>query len=247
MTTRVHLISGPRNLSTALMYSFRSRADTTVVDEPLYGHYLRVTGIDHPGRDDVLATEETDGARAITDTILGPCDTAVLFLKSMGHHTVGVGLDLAFLERVTNVFLTREPEDMLSSLTRQLPNPTVEMTGLAQQVELVKRITEGGATPIVIDSKNLLLDPPGVLRRLCGAIGIPWDEAMLEWPAGPKPEDGVWAPYWYGRLHRTTGFEPYRPTGDPLTPHLDEVLAECRRLYARLAPFAIRAEVQEPG
>jgi hypothetical protein len=238
-TTRIHLISGPRNISTALMYSFRSRDDCTVFDEPLYGHYLRVTGIEHPGREEILASVETDGARAIRNLILGPYPTPVVFLKSMGHHTVGLGLDLSFLDEVTNVFLIREPAEMLTSLAKNLPDATVEMTGLPQQVELLDRIVASGGDPIVVDSRRVLEDPGVVLRALCGRIGIPWDPAMLSWPPGPKPEDGVWGRWWYRRLWETTGFEPYRPKEEPVPDRLHGVLAECRRHYAHLSRYAL--------
>lgn len=241
VVTRVHLISGPRNISTALMYSFRSRADTTVFDEPLYGHYLRVTGIDHPGRDEIMATVETDGDRAIREIILGSYPTPVVFFKSMGHHTTGMGLDLSFLDTVANVFLIREPEEMLTSLAKNLPDATVDMTGLPQQVELLDRIVGAGGVPIVLDSRRVLADPPGQLAELCHRVGIPWDPAMLSWPAGPKPEDGIWAKHWYHRLWDTTGFEPYRAKADRLAPHLLPVLEECRRHYQRLAAHALGA------
>lgn len=236
MTLRINLISGPRNISTALMYSFRSRADTTVVDEPLYGHYLRVTGLDYPGRDMILAASQTDGAAAIRDSVLGPCPTPILFIKNMAHHIVGVNLDTAFLDEVVNVFLIRDPHYVLTSLFKNLPSPTTLQTGLPQQRELLERMDD----PVVIDSADVLRDPARTLRRLCERIGIPWDEAMLSWPRGPKPEDNVQAPYWYGRVHQTVGFEPYRPKNDALPATFDGVLAECRAHYDRLAAHAIR-------
>ena len=237
MTTRINLISGPRNISTALMYSFRSRADTTVVDEPLYGHYLRVTGLDYPGRDYILAASQTDGAAAIRDSILGPCPTPILFVKNMAHHIVGVGLPTSFLNEVVNVFLIRNPDDMLTSLIRGLPSPTALQTGLPQQCELLERI----ADPVVFDAADVLCDPARTLQRLCERVGISWDEAMLSWPPGPKPEDNVQAPYWYARVHQTVGFEPYRPKNETVPAALNGVLAECRAHYDRLAAHAIRA------
>ena len=241
MTIRIYLVSGPRNISTALMYSFRQRSDTTVYDEPLYGHYLAYTGIDHPGGDEVMAIEPTDGEAAIRDIILGDYDTPVAFFKSMGHHTLGVGLDLSFLDRVTSVFLTREPRAMLTSLVENLPEATVEMTGLPYQAELVRRIVAGGGSPIVVDSKQILLDPSSVLSELCRRIGVPWDPAMLTWPAGPKPEDGVWAKYWYATVHRSTGFAPYREKVAELPLRYSALLEECERHYRELAPFSIVA------
>lgn len=237
MTMRINLISGPRNISTALMYSFRSRADTTVVDEPLYGHYLRVTGLDYPGREHILAASQTDGAAAIRDSILGTCPTPILFIKNMAHHIVGVGLDTAFLDEVVNVFLIRDPHDVLTSLLKNLASPTALQTGLPQQCDLLERI----ADPLVLDSVDVLRDPARTLRRLCEHIGISWDDAMLSWPRGPKPEDNVQAPYWYGRVHQTIGFEPYKPKKEAVPAALDSVLAECRLHYDRLATRAIRA------
>lgn len=238
-TTRIYLISGPRNVSTALMYSFRQRPDTTVWDEPLYGHYLRVSGVEHPGGEEVLATTETDGARAISDIILGEYPTPVVFFKSMGHHTAGVGLDLSFLDATTNVFLIRNPADMITSYIKNIPEPTAEMLSLPQQVEVLDRVLEGGGEPIVVDSATLLMDPPGVLGELCSRIGIAWDEAMLSWPAGPKPEDGSWGKVWYHNVWKSTGWEPYRPKTDLVPDRLLGLLEECNGHYERLLEYAI--------
>lgn len=240
MTKRIYLISGPRNLSTALMYSFRQRADTTVWDEPLYGHFLRVTGVEHPGGEEVLATTETDGEKAIREIIFGDYPTPVVFFKSMGHHTAGVGLDLSFLERTTNVFLTRSPADMITSFIKNVPNPTADILGLPQQVELLNVIVAGGGTPIVVDSQDILRDPPAMLEALCERIGIPWDEAMLSWPAGPKPEDGSWSTFWYHTVRKSTGWQPYQPKDDVVPDRLQPLLEECMDYYEHLMPHAIR-------
>lgn len=237
MTIRIQMISGPRNISTAMMYSFRSRADTTVFDEPLYAHYLRVTGIDHPGREESMASMPVDGEEAIRTIILGPSPTPVLFLKNMGHHIAGVGLDVSFLDEVANFFLIREPAEVITSLIKNLPNPTPEMTGLPQQAELLDYLIERGQEPIVVGSRQILQDPPGELSALCARLGIGWDPAMLAWEAGPKPEDGTWAQYWYHRLHESTGFEQYRPKEDVVPEHLAEVLAACEPAYANLSAY----------
>ena len=229
------MISGPRNISTAMMYSFRSRADTTVFDEPLYAHYLNVTGIDHPGKEESMASMPLDGEEAIRQVIFGEYPTPIVFLKNMGHHVARVGLDLSFLEELTNFFLIRQPSEVLTSMIRNLPNPTPEMTGLPQQAELVDYLVARGQQPIVVSSRRILEDPESELTRLCSRLEIPWDPAMLSWEAGPKPEDGTWAPYWYGRLHQSTGFEPYRPKDDTLPAHLNGVLAECQVAYDQLA------------
>ncbi len=240
-TLRICLWSGPRNVSTALMYSFAQRADTRVVDEPLYGHYLRVSGARHPGREEVLQAMETDGEKVVREVILGACERPVKFIKQMAHHLTE--LDLGFLEDTVGVLLIRDPADMLHSLAHQLPNPGLGDTGMAVQHQLLRRLIGLGQDPPVLDARQLLLDPPGVLAQLCDRLGLDFDPAMLRWPAEPRPEDGVWAPRWYRNVHRSTGFAPYRGKTDPLPEHLEGVLAECRPHYEALFVRALRTGV----
>lgn len=238
--TRISLWTGPRNVSTALMYSFAQRADTRAFDETHYGHYLRVSGAPHPGAAEVMAAMECDGDRVTQQIILGPCVRPVLFFKNMTHHMIE--LDLGFLAHTVNVLLTRDPVEMLPSLEKGLRAVPVQRdTGYRAQADLLARLLALGQTPPVIDSAELLRDPPGVLGQLCARIGIPFDKAMLSWPAGPKPEDGVWAKYWYDNVHKSTGFQPYRPKTTPFPPHLEPLLAECRPYYEQLQPYVIRA------
>ncbi len=237
MTLRINVWSSPRNLSTALMYSWRQRADTTVVDEPLYAHYLATTGRWHPGRVEVLASQSDDGQAVVDDVILGAYDTPVVFFKQMAKHLVG--LDRSFLSRCSNVLLTRDPFDMLTSFQRQVPDTTLDDTGFVELVEILDSTVAVGERPIVIDSKLLLVDPPGVLGELCERLGVDFDEAMLSWPAGPKPEDGVWARHWYDAVRGSTGWGDWRPKPDELLPHLEPVLAEANALHERLLPYRI--------
>lgn len=238
---RINLWSGPRNVSTALMYSFAQRADTRVVDEPLYGHYLRVSGADHPAAAEVMAAMDCDGDRVVRSVILGPCDRPVLFCKQMAHHLVD--LDEAFLAACANVLLVRDPVQMLPSLARQIPRPTLRDTGLARQWALFEGLRARGQAPPVLDARALLQDPAGVLARLCARLGLSFDAAMLRWTAGPRPEDGVWAPHWYHTVWASTGFQPYRPRTRPFPDALAAVLAECRPYYARLAEHVIGGDV----
>ena len=231
--------SGPRNVSTALMYSFRQRTDTAVVDEPLYGHYLRTTGAAHPGIGEVLERMEGDGERVVRDVILGPCARPVHFFKNMAHHLLG--LDRGFISRITNVILIRNPAEMLPSLAEQLPEPTLRDTCLDRQVEILEVVLGRGEKPVVLDAKELLLDPAGVLEQVCERLGIPFEVEMLRWPAGPKPEDGVWAKHWYGSVHASTGFAPYRPKTGRFPQRLEPLLGECLPLYERLRGYAITA------
>ena len=229
--------SGPRNVSTALMYSFRQRSDTLVVDEPLYGHYLTVSGAEHPGEREVVGAMECDAGRVVEETLLGPCRKPVHFFKNMAHHLVG--MDRGFLARVTNVLLIRNPEEMLSSLVNQLPNPVLRDTGLQQQVEILAVALRSKAEPLVVDARDLLIDPASVLGGVCERLGIPFEQRMLRWPAGPKPEDGVWARHWYAGVHASTGFQTYRAKTDPFPEELVPLLEECAPLYERLKRHAV--------
>lgn len=239
MTLRIQCWSGPRNISTAFMYSWAQRADTTVHDEPLYAAYLAREGKPHPMAAETMATQSTDHQRVIDEIILGPCDTPVLFLKQMAHHLRGLP-DTSFLGETENILLIRDPDDMLRSLSVQMPDCGLDDTGLPEQVDLLERVLAEGGTPVVIDSKVLLADPPGVIAALCERLGLAFDTAMLSWPAGPKPYDGVWEAVWYANVHQSTGFAPPRPSRhDPLPDRLQPILAEALPLYERLAEYAV--------
>lgn len=237
MTVRINMWSSPRNLSTAMMYAWRQRADTTVLDEPLYAHYLRVTGRDHPGREDVLASQDQDGEAVVRDVVLGEYDTPVVFFKQMAKHLVDV--DRSFLPACRNILLTRDPHDMLTSFQVQVPDATLDDTGFPEMIEILDTLLAAGEEPVVVDSRTLLQDPPRVLGELCHRVGVPYDEAMLTWPAGPKPEDGVWAPHWYDAVHRSTGWQPYVPKHADLLPGVVPAYEQSLPLYERLLPYAI--------
>lgn len=239
-TLRLNVWSGPRNVSTALMYSFAQRSDTRVMDEPLYGHYLRVSSADHPGADEVIADMDCDGEKVISNTILGPCDRPVLFMKQMAHHLVDINRD--FFQETVNVLLTRDPLDMLPSLVNQLKVPTLRDTGYKMQAELLDQFAAIGQRFPVLDSRELLKNPEHVLLKLCEAVGVPFDAAMLSWQLGPRPEDGIWAKHWYHNVHKSTGFQLYRPKPDPFPDRMKPLLEECQPYYDQLYQHAIKAE-----
>lgn len=237
MTVRINMWSGPRNLSTAMMYAWAQRADTTALDEPLYGHYLHSTGRRHPGDDEVMAAQNTNGAEVIDQVLLGDYDTPVVFFKQMAKHLVD--LDRSFLREGPNILLTRDPFDMLTSLQVQLPDATLDDTGYVELAEIFDDLIARGETPIVVETVALLSEPAGVLTQLCEAVGVPFDDAMLSWPAGPKPEDGVWAPHWYSGVHKSTGWQPYVPKGVELSDAVRPVLDQAMPLYEKLQPYRI--------
>lgn len=242
MAKILNLLSGPRNVSTALMYSFAQRPDTAVVDEPLYGHYLRLTHAPQPHWRELLDLLDTDGEQVVRTVILNPpAGKAVYFLKNMAHHLIDLDLGWLHDERVTNLFLIRDPEQMLPSLVNQIEEPTLRDAAYADQARLFRDLRERGRSPQVIDSKELLLDPAGVLGELCRRIGIEFDPAMLRWEPGPRPEDGPWAPYWYDNVHQSAGFAPFKAKSDPFPRRLESLLRACRPHYEFLRQHAISA------
>lgn len=238
---RICLWSGPRNISTALMYSFAQRADTAVFDEPLYAHYLSKTPARdyHPGAEQVIAEMENDGEKVVQHLILGSQAAPVLFFKHMTHHLND--LDWGFMRQTVNIILTRDPVDMLPSYARQVEQPALHDVGYALHLELLDYLRRIGQEPPVLDSTQTLLNPRGVLSKLCHQIGIPFDEAMLSWQPGARPEDGSWAKYWYDAVHRSTGFQQYSRKTEPFPERLRPLLAQCQPYYEKLSALAIQA------
>jgi len=235
----VCLWSGPRNVSTALMYSFAQRPDTRVVDEPLYGHYLRTSGADHPGGSEVMRTMNCDGNAVMQGLLDNKVrDKTVLFIKHMAHHLIE--LDLSFLEKTQNAFLIRDPKDMLPSLTIQLPQAGLADTGLRRQWQLVQDLRSKGQSPAIIDSRELLRNPAGIIEAFCQQIDIEFLPAMLSWPAGPIAEDGIWAKHWYHSVHTSSGFANY-VARENLPENLLPLLDECQPYYDKLFAGAIKA------
>jgi len=227
--------SGPRNISTAMMRSWGNRPDTIVCDEPFYAHYLAVTNRDHPGAAEVIAHHETDPDRVI-GRLTGPVpkDRPIFFQKHMAHHLLD-DIDRAWLDQVGNCFLIRDPHEMLTSLVKNVPEPTLQDTGLPQQVEIFERVRAGtGRVPPVLDARDVLEDPQRLLGLLCDAIGVEFTDAMLSWPPGRRDTDGIWARHWYDAVEASTGFHPYRPKPDPFPPQLTDLHEQCVGYYETL-------------
>ena len=236
---KICLWSGPRNISTALMYSFAQRDDTKVVDEPLYGHYLLKTGVRHPGREEIINKVNCDGNFVMKNllNLNNKKGKKVLFLKQMTKHLVDV--DHNFLPKFKNILLIRDPRDMLPSLAENIPQPNFADTGLDLQWHLYKDLENMANNPIVIDADELLKDPKDILKQLCRHLKLKFFDSMLSWPAKPREEDGIWAKYWYHSLHKSTGFLPYRPKAN-FPVELEKLLTECTPYYEKLLTKSIR-------
>ena len=238
MTLRINCWSGPRNISTALMYSFRERVDTTVVDEPFYAHYLRVSGRKHPGYQEVLNSQDQYSEQVIENVIQSEYTTPVVFFKQMCHHLVEI--DLSFLNNCSNILLIREPSLVIRSHAKNVPDLKVSDIGLDVQNSLLNRIIESGAVPVVVDSTNLLMNPKAILKELCQHLGIAFDASMLSWESGPKPEDGVWARHWYKNTHESSAFSNKESSRDPMPEKFLPVLEEATVLYDNLKKYACK-------
>lgn len=234
---KIAMWSGPRNLSTAMMYAFAARGDCAVWDEPFYAAYLARTGIDHPMRDAIIATDDTDPTRiAATCTGPTPDGKALHYQKHMTLHMIPE-FDRGFMRALTNVFLIRHPARVVASYSQKREAPTLADIGFVQQAELFDQVAGWtGRPPLVIDSADIRANPRDSLTKLCTALGIPFTENMLHWPVGPKPYDGVWAPHWYNAVHASTGFgEPEGPLPTlpaEYAPLVEQALPHYQRLAA---------------
>jgi Sulfotransferase domain len=234
--------SGPRNVSTAMMRSFGNRRDTTVVDEPLYAAYLRATGIVHPGREEILAAQSDDW-RVVTAQLTGPVPdgATVYFQKHMAHHLLPQ-FGRGWLAGVSNAFLVRDPAGVIASYAKVRGEPTLEDLGFPQQVEIFRSCADrAGAPPPVVDAADLLAAPEPVLRLLCDRLGLAFDPAMLSWPAGPRPSDGVWAQHWYAAVEASTGFARPASASRLVPDHLLGLLERCQPYYDELATHRLTA------
>jgi Sulfotransferase domain len=238
MTRHIAMWSGPRNISTALMRAWENRGDCEVFDEPFYAHYLAHTGLDHPGRDEIIAAGETDWRR-VAERLTGTAGTgrALTYQKHMTHHLLP-HMGREWLAKVTNVFLIRDPRRVLASYIRSRPNVTAADIGFLQQLDIYEHVRAvTGHAPLVLDAGEFLRAPEAQLRALCGAVGVPFTSRMLSWPPGPRDSDGVWAPHWYAQVYRSTGFELPEEEGVRLPAALAGILKDVtpafEALYAR--------------
>jgi Sulfotransferase domain len=224
---RIAMWSGPRTISTALMRAWENRPDTVVVDEPLYGFYLAHSGVPHPGREEIIKSMPDEWPVVLDQLAAAPLPDGktVYYQKHMTHHLLPE-VDRGALRGLRHAFLIRDPRQLLASYARVRGEPVLADLGLPQQLEIFRRL--GGP---VVDAGDILRQPRPMLEALCDALGVRFDPAMLSWPAGPRPTDGVWARYWYDGVWRSTGFGPYRETTADVPPGLEDLARQCQRFY----------------
>jgi len=237
MNKIICLWSCPRNVSTALMYSFAQRKDTKVFDEALYAHYLKSSGVIHPGREDVLLSQENNGDKVVKNIILKKREF-ISFHKLMTHFLININTD--FLSEVTNVIFIRNPKEIIFSYSKVIPNPKMEDIGVEQQYNLYLELERSGKTPIVLDSKYLLQNPELALKKLCSLLNIPFDNKMLKWESGSREEDGVWEKYWYKNVHNSTSFLEYTEKEITLENSNLELYKKCIPYYKFLTNKSIK-------
>ncbi|MBV0913529.1 sulfotransferase-like domain-containing protein [Anianabacter salinae] len=226
--------SGPRNLSTALMYSFAARGDVAVWDEPFYSSYLTRTGLPHPMRDSIMAAGEPDAGKVI-ERLIGPVPwgKAHFYQKHMAQHMLP-DIPRDWIMGLTNVFLIRHPARVVASFAKKREHPSFDELGFRQQADLFDLLVAGGKRPIVVDAADIKADPEAALGALCDRIGLAFSDRMLRWPAGGHPDDGVWAPVWYGQVHQSTGFEAEDRSLPPVEGLLADHVAQAMPFYETL-------------
>lgn len=230
--------SGPRNISTAMMYSFGNRADCVAWDEPFYGFALKQRGNDHPMRDEIITANECDWNKLVT-TCVAPAAKPIFYQKHMTHHMLK-GFDRSFALKLTNAFLIRSPEQVLASYTQKWSEASLQNIGFVEQAEIFDMVANHlGHAPPVIEADQVLASPRDTLTRLCNACGIPFDEAMLHWPKGPKSFDGVWAPHWYNAVWGSDGFSTPNKKVISLPSELQRIADAARPYYEKLVEFKL--------
>jgi len=237
-TKRICLWSGPRNISTTLMYSFAQRSDTQVFDEPLYAHYLKNSKakVYHPSANEILNSMENSGEKVV-EMMLAFDEKPVVFFKHMTHHLLN--LDRSFMKACINIILTRDPTEMLPSFDKVIHNPSLDDVGYALHTDLIHYFESESIDFIVLDAKKVLLNPEYILKQVCSLIGISFDKNMLQWPAGSRSEDGVWAKHWYSNIHSSTGFLPYKRKTATFPAHLNLLLEKCKPHYEKLNALSL--------
>jgi hypothetical protein len=239
---RIAMWSGPRNISTAMMRAWENRNDTFVWDEPLYAYYLQRSGLDHPAAAEIIAAGQTDW-RAVVERCIGavPDGKSVFFQKHMTHHVLKE-MSRDWLAQLTNCFLIRDPREVIASYARVRAHVTLDDIGVTQQADLFDDVCRSSAQqPVVVDARDILERPEAIMPALCEALGVSFSPRMMQWPAGLRDSDGVWAPHWYASVERSTGFAPFVHKSHRLPAELAPLAEQCMDAYQRLREIRLRA------
>lgn len=230
--------SGPRNISTAMMRAWENRADTQVIDEPFYAHFLHHTGLDHPMADQVIAQGETSWPAVVEHIRQVPAE-GIFYQKHITTHWLE-HYSTDWLDNLSHVFLIRDPAPVIASYTNKRASLIAADLGYQQQAALFDLVkTRTGAIPVVVESSRFLTDPETQLQTLCTALDVPFDNAMLNWPAGARATDGVWGEHWYDAVNQSTGFAPPRNSQPQLSDWQEEIADSCRPYYDVLLEHAV--------
>ena len=233
------MVSGPRNMSTAIMYAFDNRSDTLGVDEPFYSYYLdKYPNVDHPGRLEILESQSKDATQVISQLQQKAKEVNYLFIKNMAHHIEG--FDLSWLHDAKHLFLIRDPQKLINSFAKVIDNPTIKDIGIKDEYLLFQNLVDRGVSPVVLDSGDLLNEPRGIMVKLCAALDIKFREEMLSWNAGARGIDGIWAPHWYANVHKTTGFKQQKTSKEVMPAKYQVLLDEAMPYYQSLYDHAIK-------
>ncbi len=238
MTKVIHMVSGPRNISTAMMYAFDNRSDCRGIDEPLYGHYLSENPhIDHPGRQQIIEKMPVDLEDCIANIERMEYGYPILLIKNMAHHMIGIDLD-PFLKH-TFFLLIRDPQYVLASFAKVIDNPVASDIGIKEEWDLYNQLVDSGKEPIVVDTDQFLADPEQAMIILCQKLEIPFEESMLSWSPGARDIDGVWAQYWYHNVHASSGFGAPKKKSIQLNQSLQNIYEEVKPYYLKLRELAL--------
>lgn len=234
--------SGPRNLSTALMRSFENRTDTTVIDEPFYAHFLKQTNLNHPGRDEIISTQDSNW-KSIVKKITGPIpqNKSIWYQKHMAQHNLE-GCDISWIKNFHNCILIRDPKYVIPSYNKEYSLSDEKLLGYSQQLDLIQMLeVEEGATPPIFDAIDILKNPEQALKKICLISGISFSDKMLQWPRGKRKSDGIWAKYWYGNVENSSGFKPFQKKNTlidkELIPLYDKCLEGYNSMYEKRVVF----------
>ena len=241
MTIRIAMWSGPRNISTAMLRSWENRPDTYVCDEPLYAHYLNETGIEHPGRKEVIESGETDWKKVTNELIeKNPENRTIFYQKHMTHHLLP-NIERGWMKKLKNCFLIRDPKEVILSYSKTRSEFTIEDIGILQQKEIFDYVVEmEGENPPIIDSKEVLENPKRILKALCKRLEIPFYKQMLKWPKGERDTDGIWGKHWYHNVITTSEFMRHQPKNEILDDCFEEIYEKCIPYYEKMHEMRIK-------